>query len=240
VTTVDGKQTYKRLYGFESDRLVVIPPGVDVRRFRPDPPETAPDIETPGSYVFALSRIDSNKGLDFLIKAFERVRARSDAQLVIGGGSKDPKAHEIKVKRDLALLVESLGLGDRVTFTGYIPDEHLDTYYRNARVFVLPSKYEPFGMTVLEAMACGTPVVATGHGGLRHVLTNGKDGLLVDPSNPDELSTAILEVLSNAPLARRLRQAGIDLVADRFSWRSIAQRTLSFYETYASSQGESF
>jgi mannosylfructose-phosphate synthase len=240
VTTADGKEIYKRLYGFESDRLVVIPPGVDVRRFRPEPPEGAPVVATPGDYVFALSRIDSNKGLDFLIRAFDLVRARCAARLVIGGGSKEPKAHESGVKQELLQLVDSLGLGDRVTFTGYIPDEHLDTYYRNARVFVLPSKYEPFGMTVLEAMACGTPVVATGHGGLRHVLTNGKDSLLVDPSDPKELSAAILAVISNETLARRLREAGLALVAERFSWQSIAKRTLSFYEACAFPAGESF
>ncbi len=240
VTTVDGKEIYKRLYGFESDRLVVIPPGVDVRRFRPGPPVVPPGITTPDDYVFALSRIDSNKGLDFLIRAFDRVRMQCGARLIIGGGSQEPEAHESGVKQELLRLVDSLGLGHRVTFTGYIPDEHLDTYYRNARVFVLPSKYEPFGMTVLEAMACGTPVVATGHGGLRHVLTNGKDSLLVDPSDPEELSTAVLEVLSNEPLARRLREAGLALVADRFSWQSIAQRTLSFYEACAFPRGESF
>ena len=237
VTTLDGKETYKRLYDFESDDLVIIPPGVDVRRFRPAPPETPPDLETPDDYVFALSRIDSNKGIDYLIRAFELVGRQSDAQLIIGGGSKNPKQHEIDVKTSLVELVDSLGLGDRVTFTGYVPDDHLDTYYRNARMFVLPSKYEPFGMTVLEAMACGTPVVATGHGGLRHVLTNRKDSLLVDPSKPEELSAAILEVLTDHSLAGSLRETGLELIEKRFSWQSIAGQTLSFYERYAPLRG---
>jgi mannosylfructose-phosphate synthase len=232
VTTLDGKETYKRLYDFESDDLVIIPPGVDVRRFRPAPPETPPDLETPDDYVFALSRIDSNKGLDYLIRAFEFVSRKNDTKLLIGGGSKNPKQHEVDVKTSLLELVDSLELQDRVTFTGYVPDEHLDTYYRNARVFVLPSKYEPFGMTVLEAMACGTPVVATGHGGLRHVLTNRKDSLLVDPSDAEELSTAILEVLADGALAEDLRKTGLELIEKRFSWQSIADQTLSFYTRY--------
>jgi mannosylfructose-phosphate synthase len=240
VTTIDGKQAYKRLYGFESDRLVVISPGVDVRRFRPEPSQPPPRVKTPANYVFALSRIDSNKGLDFLIRAFDRLRDRCDASLVIGGGSKDPKPYEVEVKRGLGRLVESLGLSGRVAFTGYIPDDQLDSYYRNARVFVLPSKYEPFGMTVLEAMACGAPVVVTRHGGLSRVLTDRKDCLLVDPSEPEELSSAILEVLSNASLARRLRRAGLELVMKRFSWESIAEQTLSFYDNYAFVRGESF
>ena len=240
VTTLDGKEAYKRLYGFEIADLVVIPPGVDVRRFRPEPAAPVPRVAAWGRFVFALSRIDSNKGLDYLIRGFGRVRHGSDASLVIGGGSRDPKRHEIEVKNTLVGLVDALSLRDRVTFTGYIPDEDLAAYYRSASVFVLPSKYEPFGMTVLEAMACGTPVVATRHGGLRHVLTHRKDSLLVDPSSPEEISAAILDVLNDASLAQRLREAGLKLVQDRFSWQSIAGQTLSFYERFAAARRESF
>ncbi len=232
VTTLDGKEIYKRLYEFESPDLVVIPPGVDIRRFRPVATEFSSGIETPESYIFALSRIDSNKGLDYLIKAFALVKEKSNAVLVIGGGSKNPKTHEVDVKNSLLDLVDSLGLNDRVMFTGYVRDEDLDTYYRNARVFVLPSKYEPFGMTVLEAMACGTSVVATGYGGLRHVLTNRRDSLLVDPSKTDELAAAIIEVLTDDVLAAKLTEAGLRLVAQRFSWQSIAKKTVAFYEKY--------
>jgi mannosylfructose-phosphate synthase len=233
VTTLDGKETYKRLYDFESKDLVIIPPGVDVRRFRPVPTEFSSGIATPDNYIFALSRIDSNKGLDLLIKAFALVKEKSNAVLVIGGGSKNPKTHEADVKNGLIELVDSLDLGDRVTFTGYVRDEDLDTYYRNARLFVLPSKYEPFGMTVLEAMACGTPVVATGYGGLRHVLTNHRDSLLVDPSKADELAAAIIEVLTDEVLAAKLTEAGLRLVEQRFSWQSIAGQTAAFFEKYA-------
>jgi mannosylfructose-phosphate synthase len=232
VTTVDGRESYKRLYDFESDDMIVIPPGVDVYRFRPEPHTDTPPVDTPEKYVFALSRIDSNKGIDFLIKAFDHVSKKSDAQLVIGGGSKNPKQHEIDVKKALFELVESLDLGGRVTFTGYVPDEHLDTYYRNARVFVLPSKYEPFGMTVLEAMGCGTPVVATGFGGLRHVLTNRKDSLLVDPSDSEQLGSAIADILTNEELAAKLRKTGLELIEKKFSWQSIAKQHVDFYINY--------
>jgi mannosylfructose-phosphate synthase len=232
VTTLDGKETYKRLYDFESDDLVIIPPGVDVRRFRPVPTEFSSGLETPDNYIFALSRIDSNKGIDFLIKAFAHVKEKSNAVLVIGGGSKNPKDHEVEVKNGLLGLVTSLDLADRVTFTGYVRDEDLDTYYRDARVFVLPSKYEPFGMTVLEAMACGTPVVATGYGGLRHVLTNRRDSLLVDPSNSDELACAIIEVLTDEMLAAKLTEVGLKLIEQKFSWQSIAKQHISFYQDY--------
>jgi mannosylfructose-phosphate synthase len=233
VTTQDGMDNYKRLYDFESPDLVIIPPGVDTKRFRPlEPGEKDRDLDAPAEFIFALSRIDSNKGLDYLIRGFAKIHDKTDADLVIGGGSKNPKPHEIEVKRSLADLVESLGLQDRVTFTGYVPDELLDSYYRRAQVFVLPSKYEPFGMTVLEAMACGTPVIATRLGGIRHVLHDRKDSLLVDPSDADELGAALQAILTDRKLASSLASAGLELIRSTFSWESIAKRTLEFYEQY--------
>lgn len=233
VTTVDGRESYKRLYDFESEDMAVIPPGVDTRRFRPlTAGEKDHELNVPEPFVFALSRIDSNKGLDYLIRAFARVKDESDAYLVIGGGSRKPKAHEIEVKENLVEIVESLGLGGRVIFTGYITDELLDTYYRKCRVFVLPSRYEPFGMTVLEAMACGTTVVATRFGGIRHVLTDRTDSILVDPSRAEELGGAIVELLGDAELSRRLAGNGLELIRERFSWENIARQTLDFYGRY--------
>lgn len=233
VTTVDGRDTYKRLYSFESPNLVIIPPGVDTKRFRPlADDETNRKLDVPVDFVFALSRIDSNKGLDYLIRAFGHIKGETTSHLVIGGGSRNPKEHEVEVKKHLTDIVDELDLSDRVTFTGYVPDEDLDTYYRQARLFVLPSKYEPFGMTVLEAMACRTPVVATALGGIRHALTDGVDSLLVDPSVPEKLGGAILRVLTDSGLAGNLAGAGYDLIRKSFSWESIAEQTLSFYYGY--------
>ena len=233
VTTRDGFDNHKRLYDFESPDMIIIPPGVDIKRFRPlDPGEDDTDLGVTGKFVFALSRIDSNKGLDYLIRAFGKIHNKTDAHLVIGGGSKNPQEHEIKVKQSLEDIVEAEGVGNRVRFTGYVPDDLLDPYYRQADVFVLPSKYEPFGMTVLEAMACGTAVVATRLGGIREVLTDHTDSLLVDPSDADELGSALLDLLSKKDLAARLSRAGLELIRTTFSWQSIARRTLDFFDRY--------
>jgi mannosylfructose-phosphate synthase len=233
VTTKDGLENYKRLYDFESPDLVIIPPGVDTKRFRPlEAGETDEKTDVPGKYVFALSRIDSNKGLDFLIKAFARVPKETGAYLVIGGGSKNPKDHEVEVMASLTRLVDELGLGERVIFTGYVPDELLAPYYRNAEVFVLPSKYEPFGMTTLEAMSCGTPAIATRFGGIRDNLKNGVDSLLVDPTNAEEFAGAIASILTDETLASKLAANGMKTIAARFSWESIASVTMDFYKKY--------
>jgi mannosylfructose-phosphate synthase len=233
VTTQDGMDNYKRLYDFESPHLIIIPPGVDTKRFRPlEAGEKDRDLNAPDKFVFALSRIDSNKGLDYLIRAYAKIHDKTDVDLVIGGGSKNPRPHEVEVKQSLEDLVDSLGVKDRVRFTGYVPDELLDSYYRRAQVFVLPSKYEPFGMTVLEAMGCGTAVIATRMGGIRHVLNDHKDSLLVDPSDADEFGAALQNILTDRKLAASLATTGLELIRSTFSWESIAKRTLDFYEQY--------
>lgn len=235
VTTIDGKDTYKRLYDFESEDMVIIPPGVDTKRFRPlGDDEEDMLLDVPENFVFTLSRIDSNKGLDYIIKAFAKIKSNTDACLIIGGGSKNPKPHEVQVKNQLLDLLRAYDLRDRVRLTGYVPDEQLAPYYRQCDLFVLPSKYEPFGMTILEAMACRTTVIATRLGGIRHVLTDNESSLLVDPSNADELGSAILKLLDDRELRNRLAQNGKRLIDERFSWESIAARTLEFYDRYVS------
>lgn len=234
VTTNDGKETYKRLYDFETPDMDIIPPGVDVKRFRPlEAGEPDLDLKTPERFVFALSRIDSNKGHAELFRAFAKVREGApDVYLVVGGGSKNPKQHEIDVTDEFQRIVDELSLRDRVIFTGYISDDDLATYYRKADLFVLPSKYEPFGMTTLEAMSCGTPVVATKFGGIRRNLEHGVDGLLVDPGDPDDFSAAMLQILTDPEAAERIGAAGLKTIHERFSWESIAATTLKFFERY--------
>lgn len=234
VTTHDGKETYKRLYDFETPDMDIIPPGVDVKRFRPlAQREKELDVATPDQFIFALSRIDSNKGHDELLRAFSHVRKElPEVHLVIGGGSKNPKQHEINVINGFLKVVDELELGDRVIFTGYITDEELATYYRKSKLFVLPSKYEPFGMTTLEAMACGTPVVATKFGGIRKNLRHEVDALLVDPTNEIDFSDAMIRVLADQAFAKKLGANGLKTILDRFSWDSIAATTIKFYERY--------
>lgn len=234
VTTEDGRDTYKRLYDFETPDMAVIPPGVDVHRFRPlEPGEKERELNTPDKYIFCLSRIDSNKGHAELIRAFAHVaREVPDAYLVIGGGSKEPKQHELNVRAGFTKIVDELNLGERVIFTGYVHDDDLATYYRKASLFVLPSKYEPFGMTTLEAMSCGTPVVATRFGGIRKNLENEYNALMVDPGNEREFADAITGILTDRALSDKLVENGLKTIRERFSWEAIAATTLQFYQRY--------
>lgn len=236
VTSVLQRDKIRELYGWQSQNIEIIPPGVDVRTFTPPkagapPPQPRPD--TPRRYVFCLSRIDSGKGHDFLIDAFDLVRLEApDVQLVIGGGSPKPHLRERAVLATMHAIIDKRRLHDHVMIAGYVPDDLLVPYYQGAELFALPSLFEPFGMTVLEAMACGTPVVASRLGGIRTVITSGKNGMLVDPTDRDEFAAAIVRLLDDPRMAERIGKAGRATVIEEFSWEAIARRHLALFHNY--------
>jgi mannosylfructose-phosphate synthase len=127
-------------------------------------------------------------------------------------------------------LAGQLGLSDRVRFGNYIPDDQLADYYRAADVFVLSSRYEPFGMTAIEAMACGTPTVVTIHGGLYRALTFGRHALYADPFDPEDLGIMILKVLKHPRLRARLARMGAHKARSLFTWTGIAQQLVALIE----------
>ena len=150
-------------YDVPPDKIRVIPPGYDDRRFFPVSLRHATGAQaavrtSTGQIVLALGRMAKNKGYDLLIQAMPAVFERVDeARLLLAVGSTEPNEDEIEQVEALRQLADELGIADRVLFRDYIPDEHLADYYRAADVFALTSRYEPFGMTAVEAMACGTP-----------------------------------------------------------------------------------
>ena len=234
VTSVVQKDKLAELYGFSSDNVVVIPPGVDIARFRPLAAGEAPvDTGLPARYILCLSRIDANKGHDLLLHAFDLVRKSvPDVRLVIGGGSTTPEEREAGILADLRTIITERGMADRVSIIGYIADEMMAPTYRQAQMFVLPSLFEPFGMTAQEAMACGVPVVASKLGGIRDVITTGENGLLVDPSDAAEFAAGITRLLRDDRLRAAISTAGQRSVAESYSWEAIAGRFVALYEQY--------
>jgi mannosylfructose-phosphate synthase len=234
VTSVLQRDKIRELYGWQSQNIEVIPPGVDVRSFRPpDPDRAEPQADFPERYVFCLSRIDSGKGHDFLIDAFDLVRREMPGvRLVIGGGSPTPQLRELAVLATMHAIIDEKRLHDHVTIAGYVPDDLLVPYYQRAALFALPSVFEPFGMTVLEAMACGTPVVASRLGGIRTVIRSGQNGLLVDPTDRNEFAAAMVRLLNDPQLADNLGEAGRSTVIEEYSWEAIARRHLALFEKY--------
>lgn len=234
VTTKVQEKKLKELYGFSADNVEVIPPGVDVHTFRPlEPGEQPTQTDLPARYIFTLSRIDSNKGHDLLLYAFDIVSKQvPDVHLVIGGGSPKPQETELEVRASMNKILQEKRMSGRVHIMGYVPDELVVPYYRHSELFAMPSIFEPFGMTALEAMACGRPVVASKFGGIRNVISSGENGLLVDPQKAEEFARAMMTLLKDGKLSDSLGQAGRKTIQEQFSWEAIAQRHIRFYEKF--------
>ncbi len=199
------------------DRVTAIPAGVNLDRFcRQDPPRQY------GRYILFVGSIEPRKNLLTLLKAWNMIEKKHpDVSLVLAGspGSVFRKVH-------------FPGDSARLVFTGYLPDTALPALYSGADLFVLPSLDEGFGLPVLEAMACGTPVVASAQGALPEVV--GEAGLLFNPGNPAALAQILSRCLTDLPLRKSLIQRGLERV-QQFSWQTTAEmvwRTLQgVYET---------
>ena len=231
VTSLVQREKLEALYGFTSDNTVNLPPGTNIHRYRPYQPDEE-DVHTdlPKPYVLCLSRIDSNKGHDLLLEAFDIVRNRMPGvHLVIGGGSARPQNRELEILDNIKKIIRQKHLEKAAHIIGYVPDEMMVPYYRQAEQFVLPSTFEPFGMTAAEAMACGTPVIASKHGGIRNVIVSGKNGLLVDPANPQEFAEAMICLLEDKERALALGLQGCETIRREYSWEAMAERHIKFY-----------
>ena len=186
--------------------------------------------ELPEQFVLGLSTLQPRKNFEGLVKAFRQLLADtcdkeglSDLHLVICGGS--GWMHE-----GIDELVRSYGLHDRVHFPGYVLDDDLPALYSLADVFAFPSWYEGFGLPVLEAMACGTPVVAADNSSLPEVV--GRGGLMTNAGDHHALADALALVLTGPDLRASLVTAGRAQAA-RFSWSEAAQRLLDIYRRFA-------
>ncbi len=173
--------------------------------------------------IFSSGRLIREKGFQFLIEAMKVVCARfSDAVCVITGPDNYYKAH-------LSRLVLSNGLKDKVVFTGVISEELLKSAIYSCDMVAIPSLYEPFSTSMLEAMAFGKPIVATRVGGMPEALTHGRNSLLVEPTNSDSLALAIVELFLNRALAKRLgKNAKRDV--RKFDWKVVVKDIIKLYE----------
>ena len=212
----------QRLLGYPAERVTVIYPGVDLQRFRP----AVPTSRTDSPYVLAVAGADPTKNMETLIKAFARVPSslRERHKLVLAG--------DIRRRPELGQLVKDLGVGPQTVFAGIVSDDQLIELYQHAAVFVFPSRYEGFGLPVLEAMGCGCPVVSSNASSLPEVV--GTAGLLRDPSDVDGFAEDITSLLSDAPRRDQLRDYGLTRAA-QFSWERTARELVALYGKVASS-----
>ena len=205
------------------------PPADDEARFFPVSRARRQEIRRRlgwrGFVVLVIGRLARNKGYDLLLPAFRRASVHApEARLVLAIGGKSLNPEEQKILDSLKKLAAELRLGAKVQFESFIPDPDLADTYRAADTFVLCSRYEPFGMTAVEAMACGTPTIVSIHGGLARDLESGRHALHADPFNEEDLGSALRRLMVEPFLRARLSRRGARLVRSQFTWERVAQR----------------
>lgn len=233
-TTEPQTELLQAHYDVLERHITVIPPGMDENRFSPVRNEELVELQKKykltGNDVFVVGRMAANKGYDLLIRAIPTlIELVPEARLVAGIGGEGSKQDDEGVA-ELKALAKELGVADKIVWRGYIPDEDLTNHYRAGGVFALSSRYEPFGMTAIEAMACGTATVITVHGGLSDVIDFGNQALFADPNRPIEFGTMLALPMMYPNLAHELSVQGSRYARRNFGWTGIAKRILSVFE----------
>jgi D-inositol-3-phosphate glycosyltransferase len=226
------------LYEAEQTKITIIPPGVDISHFYPIPGDDAKDfIGIPyDRMMLFVGRIEPLKGVDTLIKAISIIRQKGVLDRhcclcvsIIGG---EPNAEPETMSDEMARLqqlCEQQGLGNLVTFLGRRGQDTLPYYYSAADVVVMPSHYESFGMVALEAMACGTPVIATQVGGLAFLVQDGITGFHIPVDDPEALSDRLITLLDDHALRAQMSQQAAQ-IAQNYAWETIASSMSVVYK----------
>jgi glycosyltransferase involved in cell wall biosynthesis len=217
----------------DPNKFVIIPNCVDTDRFRPlnsDHIKEKFGFEDK-TILMVISRLLRSKGIDILIKAFDSLTKKyNDLLLLIGGCG--------PYEKNLKNLVKSLNISDRVKFLGFVPDDKLVEYYNLADIFILPSlgtygkkKFysEAFGIVLIEAMACGIPVITADVPGCNEVVKNGINGLLAHPDSPEDLAEKIEMYLNDTQLIKKYGKKAREDVIENYSWDVIVTKMVNLY-----------
>jgi len=195
----------------------VVPAGVDCHEFRPDE-----NVGDTGPRILFLANLIKRKGLEYLLLAMPEVlRHEPRATLVIAGGGPNEPA--------LRQSVENLNLGEHVSFLGPVSHDAASAVFQSCAVYCLPSLGEPFGATLLEAMACGKPVVATAGGGVPEIVVDEKSGFLVPCADSPALAQALLRLLSDLPLRQAMGQFNRQRCEEVFNWTHVSKTLEDVY-----------
>ncbi len=200
----------------------MIPNGVDASAFRRrEQPSVLERLGVEFPYILFLGRLSRQKGILDLVEAFKALTSKLNLVLVTGPADTKQLVDE---------LSEALRGLPRVRWINrMVTHEEAVALYSSCEAFVCPSRYEPFGIINLEAMACGRPVVATRVGGIVGVVQDGETGLLVPPENPQALAKAIEDLMADDGLREEMGAKGRARVDRHFTWQKVAQRTVELY-----------
>jgi glycosyltransferase involved in cell wall biosynthesis len=217
-----------QLYGVPRRRIRILPCGFDPEELEPaDKTQSRIALGLPVEdfLVLQLGRMVPRKGVDNVIHGVARLQARHGirARLLIGGGeSEEPDPVITPEIGRLRAIAEREGVSDLVTFTGNRGRSELRAYYTGADVFVTTPWYEPFGITPVEAMACGTPVIGSAVGGIKTTVRDGVTGFLVPPKDPDALADRLAQLARQPALLQEFGRLAVRRARTLFTWNRIS------------------
>jgi glycosyltransferase involved in cell wall biosynthesis len=219
-----------RRLGLTTDRVSIVPCGVDTSVFTPDGP-VAP--RNGRKRLLVLGRLVERKGQDDAVRA---LRAVPDAELVVVGGPQTDRIDADPEVPRLRGIAAEAGVADRLVFAGSVARADVPAWVRSADVVLAVPWYEPFGITPLEAMACGRPVVATAVGGLQDSVVDGVTGDLVPPRDPERLGRVLAALLADDARRAAYGAAGVERARDRYRWSRVVADTDSVYRQVLASR----
>jgi D-inositol-3-phosphate glycosyltransferase len=233
VATSPQEQEHLRELVSIQGAIDIIPCGTDVDRFGSiSLVEAREKLNLPQDQkvVFYIGRFDPRKGIETVVRAIAQSSFRDgdDLHLIIGGGYRPGQPDAEEYER-IVELAKELGVDHLTTFPGRISDEDLALYYAAASVCVVPSHYEPFGLVAIEAMASGTPVVASDVGGLQFTVVSEQTGLLAPPQDEKAFARAIDRILADPDWRMELGEAARKRVISEFSWQGVAHHLSDLY-----------
>jgi glycosyltransferase involved in cell wall biosynthesis len=230
------EQDLVRHYEADIGKITTIPCGFDPLEFWPVNRSEARarlGLDRVEPLILQLGRMVPRKGVDNVIRGLARLRATrgiSARLIVVGGESREPDpVKSPEVGRLMGIACEE-GVAEAVSFVGSRGRQELRDFYNAADVFVSTPWYEPFGITPLEAMACGTPVIGSAVGGIKSTVIDGDTGFLIPPNDPNILAARLGDIFADSDLRLRLGRQAIQHVNSRYTWRAVSQAVSDLYE----------
>jgi D-inositol-3-phosphate glycosyltransferase len=225
-----------RLYDADPARISIVPCGFDPDEFSPRNRVAARrelDLDPDEPIVLQLGRIVPRKGVDTVIRGVGSLRREHDLDarlLIVGGSAREPDLAGDPEMARLAAIARDEGIADRVTFVGRRDRSELATFYAAADVFVSTPWYEPFGITPVEAMACGTPVIGSDVGGIKFTVRDAETGYLVPSNDPAALADRIARIVGDPAIRLRLSTQAIRRANELFTWRHVTHQVGAIYD----------
>jgi glycosyltransferase involved in cell wall biosynthesis len=228
-----------RDYYADENKIVTLPSAVNIQTFRPIARDEARGhigLHSDAFVIVYVGRMLPRKDIRNIVRALAVLveqygnAAQAVKLMIVGGETVEPDPIATPEIGELQRLAAELGISDQVSYVGKRQQDTLRYYYSAGDVVVTTPWYEPFGLTPLEAMACGRPVIGSAVGGITYTIVDGETGFLVPPRNPEKLARRLYDLLTQPELSERMGQAARLRVEQEFTWPIVAMRTASLYE----------